>query len=150
MHPAAMKSSNAASFTEQEALASGLRRLWGTIVQGMRQGDSVDGLHLQQFWVLVLTKDGPVRMSEIAASLETSQANVTGLVDRLEAAGYVSRVRAEDDRRVVNVAMTDRGRAMLMGLRERYLERVETALGRLDDADRRQLLALLNKALGEE
>jgi DNA-binding MarR family transcriptional regulator len=147
MHPAAAPSPDAPTFDDNEALASGLRRLWGTIVHGMRQGESVEGLHLQQFWVLVMTREKPARMGEIASAIETSQANVTGLVDRLEQQGYVRRVRADGDRRVVEVTITAKGREMLTGLRERYLERVEKALARLTSEERRQLLALVNKAL---
>ncbi len=94
---------------ETAMIAAGLRRLWAMVVQGMRHGESLSGLHLQQFWVLILTRKTPMRMSEIAQALETSQANVTGLVDRLERDGYVSRVRAESDRRVVEVGITQEG-----------------------------------------
>ncbi len=135
---------------ETEALAVGLRRLWATIVQGMRQGESVAGLHRQQFWVLVLTQHDPVRMSEIARALETSQANVTGLVDRLERGDYVRRVRAESDRRVVRVAITEKGLHTLASLRKQYREQVDSALKHLDAAERTQLLELVIKALDGE
>ena len=133
--------------TETEALAIGLRRLWASIVQDMRQGDSVGGLHLQQFWVLVLVRQTPANMSEIAHALETSQANVTGLVDRLERQGFVERVRSESDRRVVHVSITAKGRAVIAELRTKYLQRVDATLSRLTTEERQQLLALITKAL---
>ncbi len=139
-----------ATGTETDALAVGLRRLWASIVRGMRQGESVAGLHLQQFWVLVLTRTSPLRMSEIAQALETSQANVTGLVDRLERDGYVTRVRAESDRRVVQVGITDKGLEILGELQTQYRQRVDNALRHLDEAERAQLLALVLKALDGE
>ncbi len=132
---------------DTEAIASGLRRLWAGIVRGMRQGESVGGLHLQQFWVLVLTRNGPMRMSEIAEALETSQANVTGLIDRLERAGFVRRVRSESDRRVVEVSITQQGLEMIGRMRSEYQARVDHALRNLDAAERSQLLALITKAL---
>lgn len=132
---------------DTDAIASGLRRLWASIVAGIRQGESIAGLHLQQFWVLLLAKESPVRMSDIARSLETSQANVTGLVDRLERGGYVSRVRSDADRRVVDVAITERGIDTIGALQVDYRARVDKALGNLDADERQQLLALLNKAL---
>ncbi len=134
---------------QTEALARGIRRLWGIVVQGLRQGDAIGGLHLQQFWVLVMTREEPIRMSEIAEALQTSQANVTGLVDRLEQAGHVERVRSESDRRVINVAITKEGSELIRDLRRTYLDHVDAALARLSSEDRSQLLALLDKALGE-
>jgi DNA-binding MarR family transcriptional regulator len=142
-----LAASASAGGDETEALAVGLRRLWASVVQGLRHGDSVGGLHIQQFWVLVLTRNDPIRMSEIARALETSQANVTGLVDRLERAGYVERVRAESDRRVVQVGITVKGAETLAQLRTQYRQRVDHMLRHLDVEERKQLLALIMKAL---
>ncbi len=50
----------------------------------------------------LLVKHGPLTAKDLAAQTGLAPASVTGLVDRLEAKGYVSRVRhATDKRRVV-------------------------------------------------
>ena len=95
-------------------------------------------------------RTSPLRMSEIAQALDTSQANVTGLVDRLERDGYVTRVRAESGRRVVLVGITDKGLEILGDLQKQYRQRVDNALRHLGEAERAQLLALVLKALDGE
>nr|WP_279288980.1 MarR family transcriptional regulator [Anaerosolibacter carboniphilus] len=49
-----------------------------------------------------------LRISEIASSIGLPDSNVSGIIDRLEKAGYVERSRNTKDRRVVNVKLTDK------------------------------------------
>src|SRR6266496_3526024 len=56
--------------------------------------------------------DEPVGMSELAESLGMSPRNMTVLVDGLEKAGLVDRVRHQRDRRVTVVAITVAGRQL--------------------------------------
>ena len=57
-----------------------------------------------------LEPDSPVAMSRLAEALQCDNSNVTQIVDRLEAAGLVERRPAARDRRVKELALTDRGR----------------------------------------
>ena len=52
-------------------------------------------------------------VGEIARELHTRPATVTGLVDRLDRAGYLSREVDDVDRRVVRVSLTEPGRRVL-------------------------------------
>lgn len=65
--------------------------------------------------------------SELSRQLIMHRSNVTGLVDRLEARGLVSREEAESDRRAYKVVLTREGRALL----DRVLPEYYTAAGRL-------------------
>ena len=49
-------------------------------------------------------------MNELAALLACDNSNVTGLVDRLEARGLVTRQPSPEDRRVKHIVLTDAGR----------------------------------------
>ncbi len=51
-------------------------------------------------------------VKDIAARLDLDPATVTPLLKRLEALGYVERVRSAADERVVNVRVTSAGRAL--------------------------------------
>ena len=51
---------------------------------------------------------------EVAAHLGVTPATLTSVVDALEAAGSVSRDRDPDDRRIVRLALTPAGRALLL------------------------------------
>lgn len=70
------------------------------------------GLTYPQYLVmLALWQDGAMAGSDLAARLQLGPSAVTPLVDRLEAAGLVSRTRARD-RRVVVVSLTEAGRRL--------------------------------------
>src|SRR5438552_14598099 len=78
------------------------------------------GLTPSQYNVLrILRGEGkPLPILEIAARTITVVPGITGLIDRLERAGLVRRVRCETDRRVIYVALADRGAAALAALDE--------------------------------
>jgi DNA-binding MarR family transcriptional regulator len=48
-------------------------------------------------------------MSELSHNLMVSNGNVTGVIDRLEKSGYVTRTRAEHDRRIQFIGLTEKG-----------------------------------------
>jgi len=52
---------------------------------------------------------GAMRLSDIAVLINRTKPTVTVMVDKLEAAGYVERVRSEKDSRVTIVEVTDKG-----------------------------------------
>lgn len=71
------------------------------------------GLSFQQSMALMRLEPGePVTMSALAAEMHCDNSNVTGIVDRLEAAGLAERRPAEHDRRVKTVVLTDKGEAL--------------------------------------
>ena len=59
-----------------------------------------------------LEPDEPLPMSALAGALQCDNSNVTGIVDRLEAAGLAERRAAERDRRVKTVVLTPHGEAV--------------------------------------
>ncbi|GAA4565120.1 MarR family winged helix-turn-helix transcriptional regulator [Planotetraspora kaengkrachanensis] len=90
---------------------------------------------------------GGATPSELAAELKLSPAGMTGRLDTLEKAGLVRRVRSEEDRRRVDVELTDEGRATwlkAMGVRG---EAEDDMVGVLTRADQEVLAALLKRML---
>ncbi|MGD6459144.1 MarR family transcriptional regulator, partial [Xanthomonas citri pv. citri] len=70
------------------------------------------GLTYPQYLVmLALWQDGVTAVYDLAARLRLTSSAITPLVDRLEAAGFVTRTRAAD-RRIVLVALTEVGRLL--------------------------------------
>ena len=59
--------------------------------------------------LLALGRNGPMKMSALGDHMLVAPANVTGLIDRIEAKGYVRRVRDPDDRRLWVIELTDEG-----------------------------------------
>jgi MarR family transcriptional regulator, organic hydroperoxide resistance regulator len=94
-----------------------------------------------------LDPDVPVRMSEVARWLACDASNVTGIIDRLEARGFVERRSAPDDRRVKLLALTDRGGAVRDELDARMAV-PPAELAALSATDRRALRDILRRATG--
>src|SRR6202047_932557 len=59
-------------------------------------------------------EDKPLPILEIASRTITVVPGITGLIDRLERAGFVHPLRCEKDRRVIYVALTDQGTKTLL------------------------------------
>jgi len=92
-----------------------------------------------------LRPEHPVAMSELATILGCDNANVTGIVDRLEYRGLVERRPADHDRRVKLLALTDEGKALRASLGDR-LHAPPDELARLSVDDQRALRDLLQRA----
>jgi len=61
----------------------------------------------------VLDAHSGLSVGAIARQTLISPATITGIIDRLEAKDLVKRCRATRDRRVINIEITDKGRALV-------------------------------------
>jgi DNA-binding MarR family transcriptional regulator len=105
------------------------------------------GLTPSQYNVLRIVRgEGkPLPILEIAERTVTVVPGITGLIDRLEQAGFVNRVRCETDRRVIYVALTDKGAGVLANLDQPLLERHKALMGHLTPSELKELSRLLEK-----
>ena len=87
----------------------------------------------------------PLPILEIASRTVTVVPGITGLVDRLQQSGLVERIRCEEDRRVVYVAVTPKGMDTLAALDVPVLELHEQLLGHLHQQELKELGRLLDK-----
>jgi DNA-binding MarR family transcriptional regulator len=85
--------------------------------------------------------------SELAAELVVSPAGITGRLDTLEKAGYVRRVRSEEDRRRVDVELTEQGHAAWFASMDLRGTAEEQMVNALDPEAQEALSALLKKML---
>jgi DNA-binding MarR family transcriptional regulator len=100
--------------------------------------------------ILWLSEHGPVGSAELARRLGISTAATTVLVDRLERAGHVERVRNTDDRRRVTLTETSEARAAalrawLPAIQE--IDEVSRSLSEPERAFARDLLSRLTTAM---
>lgn len=105
------------------------------------------GLTPSQYNVLrILRGEGkPLPILEIASRTVTVVPGITGLIDRLEQAGFVKRVRCENDRRVIYVTLMDHGTKTLADLDEPLLALHRKLLSHLSQGDLKDLIRLLEK-----
>jgi MarR family transcriptional regulator, 2-MHQ and catechol-resistance regulon repressor len=87
----------------------------------------------------------PLPILEIASRTLTVVPGITGLIDRLEKAGFVNRLRCEKDRRVVYVALTDQGTKTLADLDGPLIALHRKLMGHLSRSDLKDLVGLLEK-----
>src|SRR5687768_12288591 len=88
----------------------------------------------QQYNILrILRGEGkPLPILEIASRMITVVPGITGLIDRLEAAGLVNRRRCENDRRVVYVSISDKATSLLAEIDEPLIDLHKDLLGHLE------------------
>jgi DNA-binding MarR family transcriptional regulator len=90
-----------------------------------------------------LAESGPTRLTALAVSEGVTQPAMTQLVGRLEEAGLAVRSADPADGRVVQVQITDAGRAVVADRRALRAERLSALLSRLSQADQDALAAAL-------
>jgi DNA-binding MarR family transcriptional regulator len=105
------------------------------------------GLTPSQYNILrILRGEGkPLPILEIASRTITVVPGITGLIDRLEQAGFVQRERCEKDRRVIYVAITDKGTKTLGEMDEPLLALHQKLMGHVSQAELKELSRLLEK-----
>lgn len=68
------------------------------------------GLTMPQYQLLLAALMGEAStLGALADELNCSRGNLTGVADRLERDGWLQRERSTEDRRVVNIRLTDKG-----------------------------------------
>ncbi|ACQ78974.1 transcriptional regulator, MarR family [Beutenbergia cavernae DSM 12333] len=97
------------------------------------EADGLTPARLHLLWVL--GAEGPLPQRALAAALDVSPRNVTGLVDALEASGHAARRPHPSDRRIALVTLTDRGETVVAGMqRDRRILTDELVAG-IDPGD---------------
>lgn len=111
------------------------------------------GLTETQYNILrILRGAGKAGLScqEIGARMIAREPDITRLLDRLERRKLIDRARSAKDRRVVVSRITDEGLKTLSLLDPAARNLPKKILGRLGDRELRELIALLEKARGED
>lgn len=93
---------------------------------------------------LALLAHQPMRMRDIADGLVCDASYVTAIVDNLEHLGFAIRQPDSTDRRVKEITLTDRGRAVAAEIQQHMTDPPE-ALRQLSVADRQALAHILAK-----
>lgn len=103
------------------------------------------GVSAQQYQALLAIEGFPgrnwVSIGELAEQLRTAHHSAVGLVDRMEALGLVKRAKTADDKRLVRVSLTAKGRGLLEKLYRAHRAELKT-IGP-------KLITLLQKASAE-
>jgi MarR family transcriptional regulator, organic hydroperoxide resistance regulator len=74
--------------------------------------DELDITYPQYLVLMVLWEDEPQTVNQIGGKLYLDSGTLTPLLKRLELKGFITRARKRSDERVVEVAVTRRGKAL--------------------------------------
>ena len=131
---------------EVEETYVALRTIMSDMFGRMKAGLAERGLTPQQMFLLrIVMKKGHETPKELAQRLGVTQGNVTGLVNKLQAAGFVTRSRDKRDRRSVVLRPTAKARRHIEAM---HAAVVESLMGAFDDwssQDIGKLKALLGR-----
>ncbi|MBL7158701.1 MAG: MarR family transcriptional regulator [Candidatus Omnitrophica bacterium] len=107
---------------------------------------SKTALTLQQLMLMeTLRFMGPSKMSDVAKFLGVTKSAVTGLTDRLIKGKYVRRVSAKDDRRVIKLELTPKGKEFAEKMAEHRLDMIRKLFSNINEKDRAHYVDILLK-----
>lgn len=133
---------------EQEAFLN-LLRTTDCLQRGVVEALKPHGLTMVQYNVLRILRgsgETPLSCGEIAGRLITRDPDITRLLDRMEANGWVTRTRDEVDRRVVKSRITPAGLDVLAALDPTIRDLHRRLLGHLSADELTTLNDLLTAA----
>jgi len=95
--------------------------------------------------LLALYENGPLPPSQIAKHILVKSSTVTGVVDRLEQKGLVTRVRNSPDRRIVTIELTETGKKLTENAPPPIQQRVIDGLKKLTSHETEQIVHSLQR-----
>ncbi len=123
-----------------------LVRATGSVIARTSRPLASSGLTVGQFGVLeTLLHLGPIHQCDLARKHLQSGGNITMIVDNLEKAGLVRRARLPEDRRYVQVHLTDAGRERIAEIFPRQARNITEQMSVLTAAEQEELARLCRK-----
>ena len=109
--------------------------------------DELDLTYTQYITMMVLWDKKQVNVSELGKELFLDSGTLTPVLKKLEAKGYITRQRSDEDERVLNVTITKNGEA----LKEEAVKIPQEMMGcvRLTPDEAKVLYGLLYKIIGD-
>lgn len=127
--------------------------LFRTLLKNMTQEwnkKMTHNLSYTQFKVMFMLQNENAekrKVSELAESIGLTPGAITGVVDKLLAEGYVNRERALDDRRVVYVELTAKGKELIAEVLETQGEMISQFFNVLPEEDIQHLRRIFTQML---
>lgn len=101
----------------------------------------------QMITILTINEIGKGKVSLVSKRMGISAPTITGLVDRLLRNGYVERVRDTEDRRIVFVKVTKKGKVFIGKFKKIIQKRWRQILVHLSESERKEYIRILKKLI---
>lgn len=135
-----------------EAKAQELRREIDRIVDRVKRVDAscmgstqIELTPQEMRYIEILGAHPSIMMRELSDHLMTPMSTATGVVDKLVTKGLVRRERVDEDRRIVRVALDEKGEEVYRFILEMHLTFSREMLAALNPDEREILLVLMRK-----
>jgi DNA-binding MarR family transcriptional regulator len=126
-----------------------LRRMVSRIYVDSKRMMKRFGLTGPQTLVLhVLLRSGPISSATLAKAIFVTASNLTGIIDRLEQKGMVTRTRQATDRRVQLLNLTEAGRQKAESLPDPIEEKLAAGLALLGEEQAGAIRAAVEQVVG--
>jgi DNA-binding MarR family transcriptional regulator len=103
------------------------------------------GITASQYVLLaILAKKDGLSQTQLGNRLSFDNPTVTGVIDRMERDGLVERRRTSSDRRVINIFLSDKARAILSEVEDIAEEVNDRALEEYSAEEKSHLITMLN------
>jgi len=127
-----------------EELLTASRALVGAAVRSIAAAP-VDVTVAQHRVLVLLAAHGPQSVGQIAEQLGVNPSNATRHCDRLQKLGLLARNRSAEDGRVVQIALTTEGRALLDAVTRHRRDALAEVVQRLPERERGAVLTALRR-----
>ncbi|MDK2885855.1 MAG: MarR family transcriptional regulator, organic hydroperoxide resistance regulator [Thermosipho sp. (in: thermotogales)] len=88
---------------------------------------------------------GPKTMGELSTNLGIAKSTTTGLVNRLEKDGFLERIKSNDDKRVITVSLTEKGKKVIDEVINERVQFIRNVLESMPEHFEDELINLLEK-----
>ena len=95
--------------------------------------------------LLALHENGPLPPSQIARHIMVKSSTVTGIIDRLEQKGLVTRLRNSPDRRVITIQLTEAGKELARNAPFPIQHKIVDGIRKLPEGEIKQIILSLSK-----
>ena len=121
-------------------------RTWKTWYKASEKNLISMGVSTVEYRILKnLTERGSLPMIELANINMVTQGWITGVVDKLEELGYVNRERSDTDRRVINITVSNKGKAFFKKIETLHVRFIDDSLKNFTDEEKYNILNFLKK-----
>lgn len=125
-----------------------LKRAHSLLIDQLESVVAGSELTFTQWVVLMHLRDGlALNATDLCSQLRHDSGALTRVIDQLEARGLLQRERSREDRRAVELRLTDAGQAVIAALIPAVVNKLNFALRQFSAAESAELNRLLSKLI---
>ena len=124
----------------------GLNRTLDYLEKIVREDVKQYGLNITEFAVLeLLYNKGDQQIHRIRERVLIASSSISYVVDKLEEKGCVTRIRNQQDKRIINASLTQQGRRIMDEIFPKHAETIQSTFSILTDEELQTLQNTLKK-----